>query len=313
MRSRSCKKRRRGRSDMGVFDQASHYALKSDPSAFFLWRMRRFVDRFTFLGWLDTTTLAFPGEPDRICDTVAEFAPRDGEGPRRLLDVESQSEPHGDILERLGEYAYRLRRGQRYGVGAEGKYQVVSVLLNLTGRAQPSELDMREADLDGAGLHLRVVLITFAEEDAAATLVGIASGELSRGLLPWIPLMRGGGEAGIITEWIRLALEEPSTPRRGDYAGLALVFAELAGRRPVWREALKGWNMQVSQQVLEWQAEARIETDLERLRKVILRAIELRFHVPVPADLRAAVTALGDIDELSRWFEATQTSESLEA
>ena len=59
---------------MGVYDQASHYALKSDPAAFFLWRIRRFVDRFTFLGWLDTTTLAFPGEPDRVCDTVAEFA-----------------------------------------------------------------------------------------------------------------------------------------------------------------------------------------------------------------------------------------------
>ncbi len=241
---------------MGVFDQASHYALKADPSAFFIWRLGRFVDRFAFLRWLDTTTLAFPGEPDRVCDTVAEFAPRDGEGPRRLLDVESQSEPHADMLERLGEYAYRLRRGQRYGAGQEGKYQVVSVLLNLTGPAQRSELDMREADLDGAGLHQRVVLVTFAEEDAAATLAGIASGELSRGLLPWIPLMRGGEEPTIIMEWRSLALEELNAQRRGDYGGLALVFAELAGRRPVWREALEGWNMQVSQQVLEWQAEA---------------------------------------------------------
>lgn len=140
-----------------------------------------------------------------------------------------------------------------------------------------------------------------------------ASGDLSRSVLPWIPLMRGGDEAGIIMEWRRLALEEPSAQRRGDYGGLALVFAELAGRRPVWREALEGWNMQVSQQVLEWQAEARIEADLERSRKDILRALELRFRAPVPADLTATVTALADLDELSRWFDATLTSDSLEA
>ena len=128
---------------MGVFDQASHYVLKSNPSAFFTWRHRPFVERFVFLGWLDTTTIAFPGEPDRICDTVAEFAPRDGGGSRCLLDVEFQSEPHPDMLERVGEYAYRLRREARYGAGQGGKYLVLSVLLNLTGPMQPRELDMR--------------------------------------------------------------------------------------------------------------------------------------------------------------------------
>ena len=52
----------------------------------------------------------FPGEPDRICDTVAEFARADDPDDRRILDVEFSSEPHPDMLERLGEYAYRLRR-----------------------------------------------------------------------------------------------------------------------------------------------------------------------------------------------------------
>ena len=157
------------------------------------------------------------------------------------------------------------------------------------------------------------VQVTFAEEDASATLAGIASGELLRGLLPWIPLMRSGGEAGIIMEWRRLALEEPSVQRRGDYGGLALVFAELAGRRPVWRQALEGWNMQVSQQVLEWQAEARVEAELARSRRDILRAIELRFHTPPPFDLTAAVSTLTDLNELSRWFDIAITSDTLDA
>ena len=54
-----------------------------------------------------------------------------------LLDIEAQSYPDVDMLERQGEYAFRLRRERRYGRGRRGKYQVVSVLLNLTGAVQP--------------------------------------------------------------------------------------------------------------------------------------------------------------------------------
>lgn len=294
---------------MGVFDRASHYALKSNPAAFFTWLMPRFVDQFVFLGWLDTTTIAFPGEPDRICDTVAEFAPRSEEGPRCLLDVEFQSQPHLDMLERGGEYAYRLRREARYGVGQAGKYRVVTVLLNLTGPPQPLELDMRQTELDGAGAWLRVVQVTFAEEEAAKILTRIASGELSRGVLPWIPLMRDGGDPAIIGEWRRLALEEPSGQRRSDYGGLALVFAGLAGRRQMWEQALKGRNMLQSEVVLEWQREA----EIERSHKLILRLLELRHRQAVPADLEATVTASNDLEELSRWFDLAVTTDTLEA
>jgi hypothetical protein len=298
---------------MGVFDQASRYVLKSDPAAFFTWRMRRFVEHFVFLRWLDTTTLAFPGGPGRICDTVAEFEPPADEEPRRLLDVEAQSQPHADMLERLGEYAYRLRRSLRYGEKPARKYQVVSVLLNLTGPEQTPELDMRQPELDDAGAHLVVVQVTFTTEDAALTLAGIASGELSRGVLPWIPLMQGGDEEGIMVEWRRLALTEPNEQRLADYGGLALVFADLADRQEVWAQALEGWNVKQSRQVLEWQAEARQEADLERFRRDILRALELRYRGPVPTDLAAQVAALTDLEVLSQWFDATQTADNLEA
>ncbi|HBI46404.1 MAG TPA: hypothetical protein DDY78_26665 [Planctomycetales bacterium] len=304
------------RETMGVFDQASHYAVKLNPAGFFAWRVPRFAAHFVFLGWLDVSTIAFPGEPDRVCDTVAEFKARDG-GLRRLMDVECQTEPDGDILERLGEYGLRLRREKRHGPGQGGKYQVVSLLLNLTGPVQLAELDLREVDLDGDGLHLRVTQGTLREEDAAATLARIASGEWKRCVLPWLPLMRGGENGDIIEEWKRLAQTEPDDRRRSDYAGLALVFADLAGRRAVWKEALEGWNMKVSQQVLEWQAEARqeglMEGEIGQARAKLMRVLEVRFGSSMPKDLASEIAAQHDRDILDRWFDVAISGADLDA
>jgi hypothetical protein len=308
------------RETMGVFDQASHYAVKLDPAGFFAWRVPRFAARFDFLGWLDVSTIAFPGEPDRVCDTVAEFAPRDG-GSRRLMDVECQTEPDADMLERLGEYGLRLRREARHGPGQGGKYHVVSLLLNLTGPVQPAELDLREIELDGDGLHLRVTQGTLREEDAATTLARIAAGEWARCVLPWLPLMRGGEDRGIIEEWKKLAQAEPDDRRRSDYAGLTLVFADLTGCRAVWKEALEGWNVQVSQQVLEWQDKARQEGrqegwqegEIAKAQADLMRILELRFGSPMPTDLASEIAAERDLDVLSRWLDATITSPGLDA
>jgi hypothetical protein len=78
-----------------------------------------------------------------------------------------------------------------------------------------------------------------AEMDAAATLHGVASGALARCVLPWIPTMRGGADSAILQCWQELAAPEPDSRRRSDYGGLALVFAEAAGCRAVWHDALK--------------------------------------------------------------------------
>jgi hypothetical protein len=51
-----------------------------------------------------------------------------------------------------------------------------------------------------------------------------------------------------------------------------------------------------SQQVLEWQAEAR--------RADLLRVLAKRCKAPVPSDLAAAIQATQDRDLLSRWFDA---------
>jgi len=67
-------------------------------------------------------------------------------------------------------------------------------------------------------------------------------------------------------------------------------------------------KIQVSQQVLEWQAEAAMECS----RRCILRAIELRLRAPVPDDLTAGVKALTD-NELWQWLDAVLISDSLES
>jgi hypothetical protein len=294
---------------LGVYDQAGRYAIKRRPSAFFTWRAPALWAAYRLVRWQDTRTLPFPGEPDRVCDTVAEFEHQVDRRSRCLVDVEVQAEPDADMLERLGEYAFRLRRELHYGPGTAGKYPVLCLVLNLTGAEQPSRLDMTLPEWNAAGQWLQVAQGTLSAEDAAQTLARIAAGDLERWVLSWLPLLQGAAEATNLMEWKRLASQEPDSHGRSDFGALALVFAELAGTAAVWRKALKGWNMRDSPQVLEWQAEAR----LEKLAELVRRAIRLRFATPVPADLEDQLAAIKDEAELDRWFDASQTTPSLDA
>lgn len=132
-------------------------------------------------------------------------------------------------------------------------------------------------------------------------------------MLPWLPLLHGAAEPANLMEWTRLAAQEPDDRSRSDFGALALVFAELAKTSDAWQTALKGWNMQQSQQVLEWQKEATTEANLNRTRTLLLRALGFQFGSPVPADLVTTISGLQDIDELDRWFDIAHTAPSLDA
>jgi hypothetical protein len=227
------------------------------------------------------------------------------------LVIEVQSEPEGDMLERLAEYVIRLRREVPAGPRPRDKYEVAGALLNLTGPPQPAAWDMAPAGLGGAGLNFRVVLRTLREESAGDTLAGMAQGQVVPCLLPWIPLMTSGGEAGIIEEWKRLAGLEPDGRLRANYAGLALVFAELADCRNDWKRALEGWNVRQSQQVLEWQAEARAEARVETARAKLLRLLQLRFGSELTPDFIAQMEAQTDLAVLDRWFDQAYAAPTL--
>jgi hypothetical protein len=63
-----------------------------------------------------------------------------------------------------------------------------------------------------------------------------------------------------------------------------------------WKQALEGWNVLVSQQVLEWQAVTQ--------RANLVRLLEKHCKAPVPPDLAEAIQATQDMNLLSRWFDA---------
>jgi len=169
----------------------------------------------------------------------------------------------------------------------------------------------------GARTSLQVIEHNMAEKDAAVVLAGIAAGSIARCLLPWIPLMQKADEPAIIAQWLELAQQEPDTGRRGDYGGLAVVFAEAAGRKPMWKQALEGWNVKESEQVLEWMAEGKAEGKAEGLiegeMNALLRTLKGRFPPGPAAELIAAIRACRNLGELQRWSELAIRADSLES
>ncbi len=293
---------------MGVFDQTARMAARLKTPEFFDWAIPVFRRDFAFVRWADTRTVPFPGDPDRTLDTVAEFVSKADPADRRLLNAEFQSEPDPDILERLGEYAIRLRMDLRHGTGQAGKFVVHSLLLNLTGPVQENILDMRDVRLAG-GHVLGATPMTLREEDGPATLARIAAGELGFSILPWVPLLRGADEAGIIQEWRRIAEQETDPRLRATYGALALIFSELSQRAALWHKEMEGWNVQQSQTVLKWQREAQVEL----LRGKLRRVLEVRTAAPLPEDLGGTIAEMTDLGELDRWFEAALHADSYDA
>jgi hypothetical protein len=289
---------------MDYFDRAARSAARLKPAGFIRWLLPSLPDSMAFRGWLDTRTPPFPGEPERTCDTLASFENLAAPDEWWAVPVEFQTEPASDILDRILEYLARLRRGLRHGTIQRGKYHVAAALVHLTGPVQPNALTMQLPGLPEVGLNLQVALRTLRTEEASTTLEGIAAGRIDRCILPWIPLMHDGSELRTIMQWQDLASTEPDSGLRSAYASLALVFAELTDSLPDWKQALEGWNMRQSQVVLGWQA--------ERARADVLRLLELRLPGPIPADLRATIEGITDLNELSRWFDAAATADTLE-
>jgi hypothetical protein len=67
--------------------------------------------------------------------------------------------------------------------------------------------------------------------------------------------------------------------------------------------------MRQLQVVLEWQTEAVVK----HAQADVLRLLELRLPGPILGDLRATIEGITDLNELSRWFDADATADTLEA
>jgi len=203
----------------------------------------------------------------------------------------------------LWEVRPRGRRGQLPHVGG--------ALLNLTGRPRHRRLDMVLATSLDVRHHFSVQTRNLAEESAAQTLQAIAAGRFDRCVLPWVPLMHGGAESGIIQEWLSVAEGEPDESLQRDYAALAVLFAGLAGRRPAWDPAVKEWAMQRnwkrSEVAMEWEREGEIRAR----RDDLLQVLQLRFGT-VPEDLAKAVSGMTEVTKLGRWLRHAVKAKSLD-
>jgi hypothetical protein len=285
-------------------DQTARYALKVAPAEAIRWLLPGLDADLAFTRWLDTETIAFPGEPGRRCDTVAELVSHGGESAPWALVLEAEARPSPMILDRVLEYEARLLRRLRHGPHRRDRYLVAAVVIVLRGRKKELKLQMRLPGTD-LELGLTVSTMSLAREQAAATMERIGRGELGRSILPWVPLMAGGDEAVVVVEWVRLAAAEPDVQRRKDSAGLALVFAESVNRLAMWQQALEGFDM--------WQSQVIREGKAQTQRSNLLKVLRARFQPELPADLAQKIEQTKDLDVLTRWFDAALTTTTLDA
>src|SRR5258708_6995883 len=86
---------------MNDYDRASRRTAKLDSQSFFNWLLANFEKYLRFERWLDTRTVPFPGDPERIGDTVAELTATEEVAPAWAVPLEFQAEPDPDMFGRL--------------------------------------------------------------------------------------------------------------------------------------------------------------------------------------------------------------------
>ena len=298
------------------FDQAARYTVKLDPNGSLSWWLRLTQELLRFRHWLDTRGIIFPGEPERTNDTVAWLADEDP-AIEWAIAIEFSHKPDVAMSSRLLVYLGHISLEKRPTDAGKERFHVGAIVVNLTGVGKTSrQMSFQQTNMQ---LRLHVEECNLSTWSAAETLGKIRTGELQRSLLPWIPLLHGADTPSIIDEWKRLAAEEPDHRLRSDYAGLAVVFAEAAGRWELWKEALKEWNMVESLQVLEWmaQGEARGEERGEARGEArgetnsLLRLLEKRF-APLPSEFQQLIRSATDLKLIRSWFDTALEAGSLE-
>ena len=300
----------------GVYDQASRFAARIDPPGLLGWLLGLPADAFAFRGWLDTRAVPFPGDPGRTNDTVARLDDPATHGIPWAVAVEWQARPNPDMFGRLTGYLSGLWLGLRPDDERGSRFHVGAAVVNLTGSGTSS----REMRWPAARLvtHLEVVERNLERESAADLLAGVESGQWPRCVLPWVPLMAGGDSPEIVGRWVQLAGAEPDPRRRADLASLAQLFAERAGRKNLWHEKLRRWNVEESALMNEWMAkfearglalgEARglalgeSRGAAEEARKLVLR-LGAKRSGPASVEIEGAIRAIPDCDHLERLVE----------
>jgi hypothetical protein len=294
-------------------DQASRYLATLDPPAFLGWLLGLAPHEFAFRGWLDTRGVPFPGDPDRVSDTVARVADLTAHGVPWVVAIEFQTEPDADMFGRLLGYLSGVWLSRRPDDERGSRYHLGAAVVNLTGRGRAG----RDMHWPAAGLRTLLTPVErHLEHELADTLLtALEGGRWSACLLPWVALMAGADDAALIDRWKALATAEPDAGRRSQLGALARLFARRTGRGTIWDKKLEGWNVEESTFVNEWIAKGEkrgIEIGgLEEARASVLRFGTRKFGTPPNDAAKVAVAAITDRGRLERMqdrlFDGTAT------
>jgi hypothetical protein len=286
------------------YDKASRRVASQMDSAGFLSWLLGANSGLVFEGWLDTRTTPLPKEADQIGDLVAALTEA-GVGPWWAIPVEFQAEPDSTMFGRALAMMSRVWLDLRPPGGRGDRYQLGFLVVNLTGRGKAA----REMTAAAGRLHLsfRPIECNLAEFDASDNLERIAKGELSRCVLPWIPLLRGGCEAKTIQRWLEIASSETNVIQRAEYGYYARTFAELVDKQEVWKSALEGWSMIESPFFQEIRAAGQAAGQADAL----LVLLEARFPKQIAEDIIQLIRKTTDANMLSRWIRSAATAQTL--
>src|SRR5262249_49806956 len=81
----------------GDLDRTARYAVKQAAEEHLAWLLPEVSAELAYDDWLDTETIAFPGEPRRRCDTVARLKHREGASPPWAAVLEVEARPRSTI------------------------------------------------------------------------------------------------------------------------------------------------------------------------------------------------------------------------
>ena len=291
------------------FDLTARRVARLDPPGFFAWLLTDFEQHLRFAGWLDPRSTPPGTDPEVTGDTLARLKELAGDAPPWMFPVEFQTVPDPGMFGRLQQQIGLWWEDLRPDPLPDSRYQVSAGVVNLTGTPQsaPASRLFRLPTPDGLFWGAKVRECYLADESADKTLARIESGELRRIILALIPPMQGAGEPAIISRWVAEARREPDARRRADLGSLALTLAALKDWFPVWKEALKEWNMLESPYVLELQAEATLKATLKALKTFL----EARFG-PLPAEVLQRIEATTDLDKVDQLLRAAPRISRLE-
>jgi hypothetical protein len=202
-----------------------------------------------------------------------------------------------------------LRSRARHGEEKKGRYKVGAALVYLCGRCPEGVLDMTWPD--GSGTRHAPRVWNVADDDAATALEAVAAGSLSWGVLFWVPLMAGADQPAAIARWKELVTNVEDRRRRGELAGIALIFAELVGRRRVWNRELEGFEMVESQVVKEWISQGEARGELKRQRRNLLDLVRQKFPTVSPEVVKG-INDQESMPVLEDWFHAAVGATTLD-